>query len=77
VQRGEGPQVGLLDQVLGRARIAQRCAQPPDVGLGRAHERRRGERIARGGVGRQVRELVHVAHPPFLLERAAEAPRIV
>ena len=48
MQRGEGAQVGLLRQIVGGLPVAERHAQPPDVGLGRSDEggRRHGVPIA-------------------------------
>ena len=71
VQRAERPQVGLLRQVVGRLPVAERGAQPPHVGLGGPDERRRGQGIAAGGVGRDALELVHV---PIFIGRMQPAP---
>ena len=52
-------QVGLLRQVVGGLPVAEGGTQPPDVGLGGAHQRSRGERVALHG-GRHVPlQLVH------------------
>ena len=47
MQGGERPQVGLLRQVVGRLPVAERHAQPPDVGLGRPDEGGSRQRVAR------------------------------
>src|SRR5829696_3042141 len=60
VQRAERPQVGLLGQVVGVLVVAEGRAQPPDVGLGGAHQRRGGEGVALGGVGGEAFQVVHV-----------------
>ena len=59
VQRAERPQVRLLGEVVGGVAVAERGAQPPDVGLRRADERGRGQRITRRGIGREPLELLH------------------
>ena len=55
MQRHRAPADGVAEG----AAVAEDGAQPPDVGLGGPDERRRGQGIAPGGVGRDALELVH------------------
>ena len=70
-QRGEGPEVHLLGEVVGLGPIAEAGAQPPHLRLGPPHEGGRRHPVSLGRGPRQGRQVVH---RPSLTCREPTAP---